>query len=77
VFLRAVSIIGWIIIAILVISEVSEYRSHDTHIKEHMLVDTTIGSNLKISMNITFHGLRCSEVGSNALNFASMCLFVM
>ena len=52
------SIIGWIIISILVLSEITSYLKYQT--KEHMIVDTTSGQSLKININITFHALTCN-----------------
>ena len=62
------SIIGWIIISILVLSEVSSYLKYQT--KEHMIVDTTLGQSLKININITFHALTCNEAHLDAMDVA-------
>jgi hypothetical protein len=55
-----VSLAGWIIIALLVFSEVNNFLSPKP--KEHMVVDTTLGQQLKININISFHALTCAEV---------------
>jgi hypothetical protein len=55
-----VSIIGWIVIAILVMAEVNNYFT--PRFKEHMVVDTSLGQLLRVNLNITFHALTCNEV---------------
>lgn len=62
------SIIGWAIIAILVLGEVSNYVT--PKIKEHMIVDTTLGKQLRINVNITFHALTCAEAHLDAMDVA-------
>ena len=59
-YLNAVSILGWILIAILALAEVRNYMT--PKFKEHMIVDTSLGQQLRINVNITFHSLTCNEV---------------
>jgi hypothetical protein len=62
------SIIGWIIIAILVMGEVNNFLT--PKMKEHMTVDTTLGQRLRINVNISFHALTCAEVHLDAMDVA-------
>lgn len=54
------SLLGWFIIFILVLAELRTYLW--IHTKEHMIVDTTLGQQLRINVNVTFHALTCAEV---------------
>jgi hypothetical protein len=38
--------------------------------KEHMMVDTTLGEKLRINVNITFHALTCADVHLDAMDVA-------
>lgn len=60
-----VSLMGWVVIALLVFSEVNNYLAPKP--KEHMVVDTTLGQKLKININISFHALTCAEVSFGCL----------
>ena len=62
----SVSILGWILIAVLVLAEARNYMT--PKFKEHMIVDTSLGQQLRINVNITFHSLTCDEVNFN-LNY--------
>lgn len=62
------TIIGWIIIAVLVLAEVNHYRTPT--FKEHMAVDATLGEKLKVNLNITFHALNCAEAHLDAMDVA-------
>jgi len=55
-----VSIFGWILITFLVVFEINSYMT--PKFKEHMVVDTSLGQQLRININITFHALTCAEV---------------
>lgn len=57
------SILGWVLIAILAMAEVRNYMT--PKFKEHMIVDTSLGQQLRININITFHSLTCNEVQSS------------
>jgi hypothetical protein len=63
----AVSVIGWVIIAFLVLGEIRNYGS--PQLKEHMIVDTTLGQHLRINVNITFHALTCKDVSLRGVNY--------
>jgi hypothetical protein len=39
--------------------------------KEHMVVDTSLGQQLRVNVNITFHALTCNEVHSE-LSYCSV-----
>eukprot|EP00607_Mallomonas_marina_P009414 CAMPEP_0182420526 /NCGR_PEP_ID=MMETSP1167-20130531/5383_1 /TAXON_ID=2988 /ORGANISM="Mallomonas Sp, Strain CCMP3275" /LENGTH=387 /DNA_ID=CAMNT_0024596577 /DNA_START=73 /DNA_END=1236 /DNA_ORIENTATION=- len=62
------SIAGWVIIGMLIMGEFSTFLSCST--KEHMSVDTTLGQQLQINVNITFHALTCAEVHMDAMDVA-------
>lgn len=63
----SVSILGWILIAVLVLAEARNYMT--PKFKEHMIVDTSLGQQLRINVNITFHSLTCDEVNFNLNSF--------
>lgn len=63
-----ISILGWVVIMLLVFSEIGTYMN--PQIKEHMIVDTTLGTQLRINLNITFHALTCAETHVDAIDVA-------
>jgi hypothetical protein len=62
------SICGWIITALLVMSELSQFFA--VEYKEHMIVDTTLNQKLKINVDMTFHSLTCADVHLDAMDVA-------
>jgi len=62
------SIGGWVIIALLILAEVSSYFSLQT--TEHLKVDTSLGLKLHIDLDISFHALTCAEVHLDAMDIA-------
>lgn len=62
----AVSILGWVLIAVLALAEVRNYMT--PKFKEHMIVDTSLGQQLRINVNVTFHALTCNEVCCHPAN---------
>ena len=63
-----VSIVGWIVMALLILGEVSSYTT--PKMTEHLIVDTTLGQQLRININITFHALTCAEAHLDAMDVA-------
>ena len=63
-----VSIVGWVVIAILCLGEFRNYLR--PVIKEHMTVDKTFGQQLQININISFHALTCAQVHVDAMDIA-------
>jgi hypothetical protein len=63
-----VSIIGWILIAILCLGEIRNYTNPP--IKEHMRVDKTFGQQLQVNIDISFHALTCAQVHVDAMDIA-------
>jgi len=45
------------VVAVLTMSEIFRYLQVETH--DHMLVDPTFGSKLRIDFNVSFHALNC------------------
>ena len=66
-----VSIAGWVVIAILVMSELGRYATVQE--KEHMIVDTTLGQPLVININVTFHALTCADVRPRPVVIVDTC----
>ena len=62
------SIVGWVIMLILIIGEFNVYMT--PVMKEHMMVDTTLGQRLRVNVNITFHALTCADVHLDAMDVA-------
>jgi hypothetical protein len=56
------SLIGWVVISILVLAEFRNFMTPKYN--EMMVVDTRLGEQLKVNINITFHALTCNEVSS-------------
>jgi hypothetical protein len=76
-----VSIVGWFVIFILVLAEFRNFMTPKYN--ELMIVDgTTLGDQLKVNVNITFHALTCNEAhldvmdvaGDNQLNVEHLML---
>jgi hypothetical protein len=65
---HTVSIVGWVLIAFLVLAEVNNYLT--PQFNEHMVVDTSLGQQLRINVNVTFHALTCNEVHLDAMDVA-------
>lgn len=64
----ALSLVGWFIIFILVLAELHNHFSIKT--SEKMIVDTSLGTRLRINVNITYHALTCAEVHLDAMDVA-------
>ena len=64
------SLVGWVIIAVLVMSEVNYYMASNNVPKEHMVVDTKLGQQLDININMSYHSLTCAEVHMDAMDVA-------
>lgn len=62
------SICGWVVISILVMGEMNNYLT--PKFQEHMVVDTSLGQQLHIDINMTFHALTCQEVHLDAMDVA-------
>lgn len=58
--MHLVSIAAWVVIAVLLIAELKSYMS--PQLKEHLVVDTSLGQQLTVNFNVTFHALTCAEV---------------
>lgn len=39
-------------------------------LREHLVVDTTLGQQLRVDINITFHALTCNEVHLDVMDIA-------
>ena len=64
------SLIGWVVIAILIMSEINHYIASNSVPREHMVVDTKLGQQLDININMTYHSLTCAEVHMDAMDVA-------
>lgn len=62
------SLVGWVIISLLVVSEVNFYFTSLNVPKEHMVVDTKLGQQLEMNINMTYHALTCAEVHMDAMD---------
>lgn len=61
-----VSLIGWAVISILALGEVRSFLT--PKISEHMKVDFTLGQELRVNLNISFHALTCAQVHVDAMD---------
>jgi hypothetical protein len=68
-----VSIVGWLIMAILIFGEFRSYMTPT--VKEHMIVDTSLGQRLRVNINMTFHALTCADVHLDAMDVAGISIF--
>ena len=62
------SLLGWVIMTILIVGELQNYLTPS--INEHMVVDTTLGQQLRVNLNMSFHALTCNEVHLDAMDVA-------
>jgi hypothetical protein len=63
-----VSMVGWVIIFILVLAEFRNFITPKYN--ELMIVDTTLGEQLRVNINITFHALTCREAHLDVMDVA-------
>jgi len=64
------SIVGWALTCILILSETWAYWREAGAKKEHMIVDSSLGQKLRINLNITFPALSCAEMHVDAMDVA-------
>ena len=64
----AVSLFGWLLIAVLAMAEIRNYTV--PLYQEHMRVDTALGEQLQVNINITFHALTCNEAHLDVMDIA-------
>jgi hypothetical protein len=62
--------LAYILIAILILSEVISWVSLNSELKEHIVVDTSLGKRLKVKMNITFMALHCDDLHLDVIDVA-------
>lgn len=62
------SIFGWVVIFILIAGQINVYMT--PKYKEHMIVDSSLGHQLIINVNISFHSLTCNEVHLDTMDVA-------
>jgi len=62
------SIGGWIIILLLILSELSVYISRPK--SEHLVVDTSLLRKLNVEIDVSFHALTCAEVHLDSMDVA-------
>lgn len=62
------SILGWVVIALLATAEIGNYLT--PRVREHMVVDTSLGQQLRIDVNMTFHALTCNDVHLDVMDVA-------
>jgi hypothetical protein len=65
----SVSYAAWAIVAILSLGEIWSYL-RSGGVREHMLVDSSLGQKLRINVNITFPALSCAELHVDAMDVA-------
>jgi hypothetical protein len=63
-----VSIVGWVVVAILLLVETRVYFTAIT--REHLTVDDARNEQLRININITFHALTCAQVHMDSMDVA-------
>lgn len=62
------SLIGWLVMGVLILGEFQNYMTPS--VREHMVVDTTLGQQLRVNVNMSFHALTCNEVHLDAMDVA-------
>lgn len=62
------ALFSWILVLVLVCSETYEFMTAPT--KEHLVVDTSLGEKLNITIDLTFHALTCADVHVDAMDVA-------
>jgi hypothetical protein len=68
---RAVSLVSWAIVLLLVLSELSGVIFPRR--MEHVSVDEVIEGRLRINFDITFHSLSCGDANIDAMDVAGRC----
>jgi hypothetical protein len=63
-----ISILGWILIVFLTFFEIRNYVT--PKFQERMAVDTILGEQLTINVNLTFHALNCNEAHLDVMDVA-------
>lgn len=74
-FGATLSVVGWVIIVILLMAEIQTYVAPE--IKEHLVVDTSLGQKLRVNFNITFHALTCAEAHLDAMVCSNSVMMYM
>ena len=64
-FGAALSLVGWVVIGVLLLAEIRSFVAPE--IKEHLVVDTSMGERLRVNFNVTFHALTCAEAHLDAM----------
>eukprot|EP00953_Heterococcus_sp_UTEX-ZZ885_P036553 18812-Heterococcus_DN1.PRE.3 len=65
-----VTVVFWVLLLLLIASEVRSYVVSLSGQKEHLRVDTTLGKKLDINLNMTFHAINCLDLHVDAMDVA-------
>ncbi|KAJ8613958.1 hypothetical protein CTAYLR_008793 [Chrysophaeum taylorii] len=65
---KQLSRFGYAVMGVLLVSEVRAYLRVEE--RDHMVVDTTLGERLNITLNVSFPALKCSQVHLDAMDVA-------
>lgn len=64
------SVIAYVLIALLCLAEVSTWLAQNRDIHSHISVDTALGKQMTVTMNITFPALACEDLHLDAIDVA-------
>ncbi|KAG5184554.1 endoplasmic reticulum vesicle transporter-domain-containing protein [Tribonema minus] len=65
-----VTVVFWVLLVLLVTSEVRTFLATRTSREELMRVDTSLGRKLEIGLNMTFHAINCLDLHVDAMDVA-------
>lgn len=69
------TLIGYTIIAILIFAEILSWRASNAELLEHVVVDTSLGKKMRVSLNITFPALHCDDLHVDLMDVAGDAQF--
>ncbi len=65
-----VTLIGYVIMVVLVLAEFLSWRSSNASLTEHVVVDTSLGKKMSVTLNITFPSLHCDDLHVDLMDVA-------
>jgi len=65
-----VSVVGYVVISILVLSEVISWISHNRSTVDNVVVDTSTNKKMQVNLNVTFPALACVDLHVDVMDVA-------
>jgi len=64
------ALVGYVIMAALVLAEWNSFRYDNASFREHIKVDKSLGKRMRVDLNITFPALHCDDLHVDAMDVA-------